>query len=99
MTELSIPLGAISNQAKCIDHDWHKNQTCWNFTAFLCPAGGVSFGIINLFLSVAGYFFGADRIDFKIGTILVSSSFPLMMFGAHALDIAAKNDRKKKTGE
>lgn len=96
MRKVSLPLGAISNQAKHIDNALHKNQSWWNFTAFLCLAGGVSFGIIGLFLSGIGYFVGADGVDSNIGTILVFAAFPLMLFGASALDKVSENVKKGK---
>lgn len=96
MTEISLPLGAISNQAKSIDDVWQRNQTWWNLTAFLCLAGGSSFGIIGLVMSGIGYFVGADAVDSKIGTILVSLFFLMMMFGAHALDKVSADEKKEK---
>ena len=96
MTEISLPLGAISKQAKPAREDLDNNHSWWNFTAFLCLAGGISFGIIGLFLGGIGYFVGADGIDSKIGTILVFAAFPLMLFGAHALDKVSESAKEEE---
>ena len=94
MTEISIPLNTISKQANPAREGWDNNQSWWNFTAFLCLAGGISFGIIGLFLSGIGYYVGANGVDFKIGTTLVFSAFPLTILGAHALVKVSAETRK-----
>ena len=96
MTEISIPLDTISKRANPAREGWDNNQSWWNFTAFLCLAGGISFGIIGLFLSGIGYFAGADGIDCKIGTTLVFSAFPLTILGAHCFN---KIEQVKKPRE
>lgn len=95
VTEISLPLlGTISKTKKDVGKNQRKNQTWWNFIAFLCLAGGASFGVIGLFLSGIGYFSGADGVDSKIGTILACAAFPLMIFGAHALDKLEESEKK-----
>lgn len=96
MTEMSLPLGTISQSEKHFENAWRRRKTWWNFTAFLFLAGGVLFGIIGLLMSGIGYLIGTDTVDSKIGTVLVALSFPLMMFGAHALDKAAEEGKRAK---
>lgn len=83
MTEISMPLGAVADQTGKADKDSNGGQCRWNFTAFLCLAGGISFGAIGLFLNGIGYFSAAAAVEFNIGTTMVSWSIPLMLIGAH----------------
>ena len=96
MTETSLSPGAISKQAKPIDQDWDGNQSWWSFTAYLCFAGCISFGVIGLFLSGINYFIAPGGFGSKIGMVLVFAAFPLMLFGSHALDKVAESEKKDK---
>lgn len=96
MTEISLPLGAASNRTKDTEENQPANEPWWNFTAYFCFAGCVSFGAIGLFLSGINYFIAPGGVGFKIGTILVFAALPLMLFGAHALDKVEENAKKDK---
>ncbi len=95
MTEISLPLGANPQPAKSIAKNLDVNQSWWSFTAYLCFTGSISFGVIGLFLSGINYFIAPGGTGAKIGTILVFAAFPLMLFGSHALDKIAENDKKR----
>lgn len=93
MTEISLPLAAIG-KAEHTDNKWHKSQTWWGFTAFFCFAGGFLSAIFGLLMSGIGHL-ANEGFDSAVGTILVALFFPMMMFGAHALDKVSEEERKK----
>lgn len=75
--------------------DAKKDQSfLWN----LCTAAGFTGGVILLFggllLSAVSYF---DQISFYgLEAIMIGASFFLFMLGAHFLDLAEKEEKRKK---
>lgn len=98
MTEVILPLGAISKSKKLSTGGSGKKRTMWNFTALICYAVGVSSAISGLFMNGVGLSFETGNTSLemnKIGTILIGLAFPLTLFGAHALDKIAEYKRQR----
>ena len=95
MTEIPLTIEQISETSNRDGNERNENESGWKSVAFLCFAGSIIFGIVGLLISGIGYF-AADRFDSNVGTILVFLAFPLMLFGAHALDKVSEAAKKQK---
>lgn len=69
----------------------------WLLILYFCGFGGIFLACTGLFLSGLSYFRFVERElnIHKIGIILIVLAFPLIMFGAHALDKIGEIKRGK----
>jgi phosphatidylglycerophosphate synthase len=60
----------------------------WTIILYFCSIGGLLIGLSGLTLSGLSYFEFFEKANHlhKLGTWLIVVAFPLIMFGAHALD-------------
>lgn len=94
MTDIPLTIERISETANLDGNEHYEKGSTWKSAAFLCFAGSIILGIVGLLISGIGYF-AADRFDSNVGTVLVFLAFPLMLFGAHALDKVSEAAKKK----
>lgn len=65
-----------------------KRLSRWTYALFVGMTGGIVSGLSGLVLGAISYlgdFNNAKSVNFA-GNLLLIAAFPLMMFGAHALD-------------
>ncbi len=75
-----------------------KTLSRWTFILFVSMGGGIFLGLTGLVLGAISYlvaFKNADRINFA-GNFMLIAAFPLMMFGAHALDKISEIKKGRK---
>ena len=73
-------------------------QDKWVLIVIFSVTGGFALGLIGLIMSGLAYFGfteNAKEIN-RIGTWLIVAAFPLIIFGAHALDKIAATEKQKK---
>lgn len=75
-----------------------SNRKFWITALYFCGIGGLSTGLIGLLLSALEFFGFVERAaqSNRIGTWLMVIAFPVVMFGAHAMDKIAEIDKKEK---
>lgn len=98
MTEITLQLGQIGRNKQLANSALNVSQMKWRITAMLGFAGGFSFLVIGLFISLLGRFFesGVPAAEMsRVGTVLLVPAFPLMFLGAHALDKMHEEKRKR----
>ncbi len=75
-----------------------KRLSRWTYILFISMGGGILLGLAGLVLGAISYlvaFKNADRINFA-GNFMLIAAFPLMMFGAHALDKISEIKSRRK---
>ena len=79
MKVLLLAIPAMSEAEKKTGFKFVENQTWWSFTAFLGLTGGISFGILGLFLTCVAYFSGDGNVSeiYRIATTFVLMAFSL----------------------
>lgn len=98
MTEITLRLGQTSGNTASANSAAGAEQIKWRIAAMLGFAGGFSFLVIGLFISLLGRFFesGLTAAEMsRVGTVLLVPAFPLMFFGAHALDKIYEEKRQR----
>jgi hypothetical protein len=91
--------------AKNLHDEIHGNEEIlcrrkqrWTAALFIGAVLGVITGCVGLVISALNLFGFLTRYEgvVRLGTLLVALAFPLMMFGAHAMDKIAEIDRHEK---
>ena len=98
MTEITLQIGTISGNRQSANSVSSADQMQWRIAATFGFAGGFSFLVIGLFISLLGRFFesGLTAIEMsRVGTVLLVPAFPLMFLGAHALDKIYEEKRNR----
>ncbi len=75
-----------------------KRRQNWMLTVYMCGIGGLALSLCGLVLSAAAFFKlveDAAQIN-RIGTWMMVAAFPIVMFGAHALDKIGAIDETAK---
>jgi len=78
----------VKNAEKATSETDKKTLSRWMLALFLSVIGGTVSAFAGLILgaiSYLGFFRNASSVN-QIGNLMVIGAFPLMMFGAHALD-------------
>jgi hypothetical protein len=78
---------------------FQKRLKRWNYVLFAAMGGGIVSGLSGLVLGAISYIFtfqNAKIINFT-GNLLLIGAFPLMMFGAHALDKIREIEKEQKS--
>ena len=86
MKEMTLTLNAIP-----IDKDREISagkKKRWTQILFFTGIGGISVGVCGLLISAMTLLHVIEKKSFadRIGVLLIIVAFPLIMFGAHALD-------------
>jgi len=89
MKEITLETPAVIETAKKEVFDSTKKQiTFWTIALYLSFIAGIlcaSTGLVLGAVSYLGLFKNPDSVN-QIGNFMIIAAFPLMMFGAHALD-------------
>lgn len=75
-----------------------KSRQNWMVTVYVCGFGGFSMSLFGLLLSATAFFKlveDAAQIN-RIGTWMMVAAFPIVMFGAHAMDKIGAIDETTK---
>ena len=97
MKEVAVPVSAVFRNESFRAANARKSASRWNLVLFFSTAAGVLFGLIGLVMSGIAYFVLTENSKTvnQAGTWLIVAAFPLMIFGAHALDKIKENEAKK----
>lgn len=95
MKELYADSAEFQNKTK--QNPIERLQKRWSIVLYFCGIGGIFIGACGLLLSALEYFKFVNKTArlIEIGTGLIVLAFPLIMFGAHALDKIGELKRKK----
>ena len=72
-----------------------RNRRRWTASLFASAALGLLVGAVGLVISALAFcgFLSRHETVGRLGTLMVVLAFPLMLFGAHAMDKIAESDR------
>ena len=94
---MTMPILAASEKNKQINSAKYKSQNRWISALLVSALGGFSLGLTGLIMSGIAYFemTGNSKQVNQIGTWLIVIAFPVIIFGAHALDKIKENETNK----
>lgn len=96
MKEITLPDSHLIKNSK-EKSKTESLQKSWLLVLYFCGFGGIFIALTGLFMSGLSHFrlIENDLNIHQIGTILIVAAFPLIMFGAHALDKIGELKRRK----
>lgn len=88
---IAITEGKLKTKTKA-----NSNRKFWLTALYVCSIGGLLTGFIGLLMSALEFFGIIERAAGfnRTGTWLMVIAFPVVMFGAHAMDKIAEIDKK-----
>lgn len=99
MKEITLEIPAVVENAEKLSFDRTKNRIVrWTAMLYLSVVAGIlcaSTGLTLGAISYTGLFDNPGAVN-QIGNFMIIAAFPLMMFGAHALDKINEIKKEKK---
>lgn len=98
MKNLAIPFEAVSEKTAQKISNIRNTRQRWISALLLSSASGVLVGLTGLLISGLNFFGAIEKTSVisHLGTLLIVIAFPLVMFGAHAMDKIGEIDRMEK---